>query len=446
MSSSATYIAALQACVEKYPVLGSIVKNGDTEKPWYELVSSVQIKDHILIQDELKLSTSDSSVELQTIERLLPLSLERCWAKETSDIPAWRILIHPINANDSRSQRCFVAFSFGHAIADGVAGPQFHRTFLQALRQKTTGELTATVTPEGPLPPPFDTPERIKISWSYLLPPLLGVILPNFLCDLFGLHAGVGQIDDGTWLGTPIFFDPKTSKPDYKLFEIEADLLQKCLGVCKKHNTKLTGLLHQVILRALSRNTPATSKSSNFVAGTAANMRRSAGISEEEMGLYVTGCYSKFDRQDNQGPLSEEEWAQTRRTTEELGEAAVRLDNQPIGLLRYAPSMRGYMLGKMGTKRDCSYEISNLTTFTDPGSANEGDEGHAGVRIEKMIFSQPMHVNASPLVFNLVSVKGGSLVCSVGWQVGSTGFAGEEERSFVERVCETIKVELERLE
>ena len=40
------------------------------------------------------------------------------------------------------------------------------------------------------------------------------------------------------------------------------------------------------------------------------------------------------------------------------------LHDQPIGLLRYLKDIRGWIASQLGARRDSSYEVSNLVTFT----------------------------------------------------------------------------------
>jgi hypothetical protein len=109
-------------------------------------------------------------------------------------------------------------------------------------------------------------------------------------------------------------------------------------------------------------------------------------------------------------------------------------------LLRYAPSIRNWMLGKVGQSRDGSYEVSNLLAFddTDDGASHK-------YKISKMVFVQPANVLSAPLVFNIISVKGGSLVCAVSWQAGALDVPLEEEDLFVDGICSSLQADFEAL-
>ncbi len=214
------------------------------------------------------------------------------------------------------------------------------------------------------------------------------------------------------------------------------------------NGAKLTAVLHCLIVRALSKRLPPASdvrdgvKATNFVSQTAINMRRAAGAQEDEMGEFASGVYLRHARVSDtvtDGPLSEEEWAAARDSTEKFAGAASRLSDQPIGLLRYAPSIRKWMAGKLGQRRDCSYELSNVGVFDFEG---EGEES-SRVKIRELVFAQPGMVVGCPICVNVASVKGGSLVYAVTWPGGALEIdEGEEE--FIAEVCDSVREDFER--
>ncbi|KAK9774934.1 putative Major facilitator superfamily (MFS) profile domain-containing protein [Seiridium cardinale] len=437
LRSPRSYFWALKSCLDEHPFLNVTIRNQQTEKPFYERLDTIHLEDHIVIDRDLVLDDGLSSTETQSIELVLNSAVDRSWL---SGRPPWRMLVHPILSSPSaKPSRCFIAFSFSHALGDALAGLAFHRTFLDATHlDDQIKEAPHSVKPSQKLPAAFDTPERLPISWRYLLGPLLAVLLPKVIADFLGIRSTTSTIDQGTWLGSPIFFKPDESQTRIRLLEIDNSLLQLALRVSRRNGTKLTATLHRVIIRALSRAIPA-SEATNFVSQTAINMRTSIGIPNDEIGLYVTGYYENYSRDDSSGPLSDAAWAAARSLTKELAQHAVNLSDQPVGLLRYAPSMRGYLTGKVGQKRDSSYEVSNLVTFSDTG-------GNAECKITKMVFASPSSVVSAPLVFNVVSVKGGSLIFAVTWQPGALGITKGDERGFVEGICESILSELRELE
>ncbi|KAL2823199.1 hypothetical protein BDW59DRAFT_149072 [Aspergillus cavernicola] len=449
ITSPQSFIAPLKTCILEYPFLSVVVKDAHTEKPAYEGVLTVNLEDHISIIPD----SSDHGNEAAVLEQVLPPILDRPWPAE---IPPWRIVVLPLPSQkdtSSSATRCFIAFAFSHTLGDGMVGLAFHRTFLNTWRTPTTPDNSFSITPPTTrtLPPPFDTPTRLPISWKFLLSPLISVYLPKFLANLLGLRVGASTVDAGTWTGSPIFYNqptPSTQVSKVRLIEIPSPQVQTALQASRSHDAKLTSTLHQLIIRALSIAVP-NSDVTNFVSGTAVDMRASIGTPGYTWGLFVSGHYDVHPRIDvdvtesASSVLTEDNWISARSITRSLAECGARLHDQAIGLLRYAPSIRNWTSSKIGTRRDCSYEVSNLLAF-DGGHEMDGG---SGCKIEKMVFVQPGNVLSAPVVFNVVSVRGGELVIAVSWQVGALGVEGgviEEER-VVERICELVKKGVEDL-
>jgi hypothetical protein len=436
VDSANSFVSPLTRCIQEYPYLSIVVKDRHTEKPYYETSSSLNLEDHVSIVDD----KNNSASENESIQQALPFILDRPWP---ADLPPWRIVVLPLASKDLTLTRCFIAFAFSHALGDGMVGVAFHRTFLDAWRHSTGIENASflVIPPSGKLPAPFDTPERLPISWSFLLGPLIAVYLPKFLSKMLGLRAAASTVDAGTWTGSPIFFDPKAvEKSRVRLVEIEAPLVQNALRVSRDHDAKLTGTVHQMIVRALSKAIP-NSDITNFVSGTPVDMRASIGIPTLTWGLFVSGYYEIHPRPLNASPaFSDEMWAAASSMTKKIAACAATLQDQAIGLLRYVPGIRKWTLSKIGQQRDSSYELSNLLAFDNM----DGSEVQK-YRISKMVFTQPGNVPSAPLVFNIISVKGGSLMCTVSWQAGALGVPLEEEWSFVDGICLSIQADFEGL-
>ncbi|OKP12196.1 hypothetical protein PENSUB_2229, partial [Penicillium subrubescens] len=291
-----TFIAPLKECVLKYPFLSVVVRDKDTDKPGYEAVASIDLPEHVCILPE-----SLEEDEVRAIEKILPASFDRPWP---ADIPPWRIVVLPLPRTDKTStavaSRCFIAFSFSHTLGDGNVGLTFHRTFQAAWTESITSPKSNTSSPSlclppRPLPDPFDTPSRLPVSWKFLLAPLAAEYLPNYLKHILGLRASTSSIDEGTWTGAPMFFDAARAATAegcsrVRMLEIEAPLVAAALAASRAHEAKLTATLHQIIVCALSRALP-SEEITNFVSGTAVDMRASIGVPAGDWGLYVSGHY-----------------------------------------------------------------------------------------------------------------------------------------------------------
>ncbi|CAH0043605.1 unnamed protein product [Clonostachys solani] len=424
LAAPETFYPALSQCVQQEPWLCVVVGDAHTEKAFFERIPTLDFKNHVTI---LGPSEKDAD-DLTLIQETLEADVDRPFSK---GCPPWRVVIQPLEAEN----QIFVAFSFSHTIGDGMTGPIFHRTFARGLNETTAGTKLADYqiakSCTKPLPGPFDTPERLPISWSFLLGPLLGEILPKFILDFLGFKASLARYDEGTWTATPVFFNAETYKTQVRVVEIEPVVIERAVRAAREHEAKLTGVIHPLMARALSKSLP-DKHITNFVSQTAINMRRSVGVPGDEMGEFASGCYSKTARSEAEGPLTPEEWANAKEITEQLALSASELKDHAISLLRYAPNIRQWMAGKVGKPRDCSVEMSNLGLVDADAAAG------SNVVTKKMIFTQPGHVAGPPVTCNTVTLKGGSLMVTMTWQTGALGIEGDEG-AFIDKVCADLK-------
>ncbi|KAF4997146.1 hypothetical protein FGRMN_4039 [Fusarium graminum] len=424
VKSPSTYFYALRRCVEEHPFFCVIVGDRDTDKAYYQRVSGINVEQHISIVEAVQ---TDS---LEAIGESLESEIDRPFV---AGIPPWRIVVLLLGHS-----QCHIAFSYSHTIGDGISGVAFHKTFLSALRDAPAAVPPSTISPPAkPFPEVFDTVKRLPISWSFLLAPFFAEFMPYFLVKMLGLRVSASYVDEGTWTATPIFFDPETHRNKLKIRQIGASQVNKTVQLARTHDARLTGVMHQLIVRALSK-VIADSNVTNFVPQTAINMRRSIGMSNDEAHDVVTGCYTIHTRSAATGPLTEKEWASASEATKQFATASTKLEDCAIGLLRYLPSIRKWTLGKIGKKRDSSYEFSNVGVFD--GTVKMDATAKEQVEVTKLTFAQPSHVGGCPICFNVASTKGGDLVYTVTWQPGALGLGDEAaEEKIVDEICDNIQ-------
>ncbi|EWZ35603.1 alcohol acetyltransferase [Fusarium oxysporum Fo47] len=422
VKSPLTYFHALKRCIEEHPFFCVTVGDRNTDKGFYERVASINVEEHISFVED-KNAETDS---LEAIGRSMETELDRPFA---AGIPPWRIVVLPLGPS-----QCHVALSFSHTIGDGITGVAFHKTFLAGLRETPATEPSSIIAPiDKPLPEPFDTAERLPISWSFLLAPVLAEYMPYVLVRLLGLRVSASYVDEGTWTAAPIFFDPETYHNKLKIRQVEASQVNKVIQLARTHDARLSGVMHQLITRALSKAVQ-DNNVTNFVAQTAINMRRSIGMSNDVASDIVSGSYTIHLRSAATGPLTEQEWASAAEATKEFAMTSTKLEDNAIGLLRYVPSMRKWTLGKIGKKRDSSYEFSNVGVFDGNNASDDR------VKVSKLSFAQPGHVGGCPICFNIASVKNGDLVYTVTWQSGALGLGDEAaEEKIVEEICDQVQ-------
>ncbi|KAL4808203.1 hypothetical protein BDV18DRAFT_134449 [Aspergillus unguis] len=344
--------------------------------------------------------------------------------------------------------KVYVIFAYSHSVGDGRSGLAFHKTFLEGLRvgrraydsgydfDVTTG---AQIQDSGPqLPPPLEEACTLKITWSYLLLTLFGGYVPETVKRWLGFQ--VPTVTEGTWTGNVMSYpgDPKDFRTGMAILTFPKARMDAILRVCRqKGGVKFTGLLNQLIVRALSGALGASQVSFDRIIGQIVIDLRGLvpAYSEDMMVNCVSAMYESSLRHEGkfENGLKNDTafWDAGRKTTIRLAESASTFIDQPIGLLKYLGEFRAWFLEKLGKRRDSSYEISNAVVF-NPSSKSAGedaDEHKMGWDIDRMVFSQPANVTSCPLSFSVVTVKGGDMVLTVNWQVGILGI--EDEDAFV---------------
>ncbi|KAF2114593.1 hypothetical protein BDV96DRAFT_688094 [Lophiotrema nucula] len=432
---ASSYFLPLQACLLEHKYLSIVVGDAHTDKAFYRHVERIDLEQHVSIVEG-----DNAKDESSSIEGIFRSHLDKPFPPGS---PPWKIAVLPLS--DSRA---VIAFCYSHTVGDGATGAAFHRTFLKAYNKPGAGAAPQAViskivdVPERQLPLPFDTPQRLPISWSYLLAPFLGAFLPGWIGKLLGLRASVSAVDKGTWTGSKVQFEEsKGCQSQVVLREIPAPILANALKLARQNQAKLTAVLQELIARALSQVLPDTARVTNLVCQTAINMRSACGIPNDEMGNAVSGHYSTHLLKGLSPAFDESSWASAHANTKALELTAARLQDQPTGLLRYLPSVRKWTLSKLGQPRDCSFEVSNIGAQAFPHALIDDK-----ANITKMFFGQPGHATSAPLAFLFVSVKGGGLVYTVTWPSGALALAQEEnEEDFVNEVCGTLEDEMASL-
>lgn len=429
VASLTTYAHALQQCVKRHPQLSIVVANAESNSPYFEHYPNLDLNEHIQLLD----SCEEGEDKRKAIERALQSILD---AKLLPDIPAWKVFILPLSP-----KRCFIAFFYSHTLGDGMSGLAFHQSMLGALEEPDVEKEITCKSTTKQISPAFDTPENLPISWSYFLATLLAIFLPKGILSILGFEGQSNSVTKGTWTASPIFYSAEKHATGVQTILIDGATVDQILRICRSHSAKLTAVLHQLIVHALSQSLPQKIEIDYFAGQTVLSLRGALKLPKDEMGNCFSGNTEIFPRKK---PTSEEtdapvDWLSAKSSTERLATRSKTLRDQPIGLLRYVSDIRGWTLSKIGERRDCSYELSNLTTFQPSGP------GHKCTVVE-MLFCQPANVMGPPLSFNVVSVAKAPLTIAVSWQIGALDLgADEEEERFVNSVCQKIELAVEHL-
>lgn len=421
-TSVSSFAPAIKRCIDVHPCLSAVVSGAESSSPYFEFCPRLDLNRHVEIRNQ---PLENDQGESEAIERLLPDLLD---TKQVQGIPPWKVVILPFT-----DRRFFLAFAYSHGLLDGMSGMAFHRTFLDAIQEGPGekghgGSEDLVYSPTfRPLPPPFDTKENLPISWSFLLSPLLSVYLPAS----FGFRANI--ITPTTWTGSSIFHDPDTFQTGLEMFSIDATTVEKVLHGCRANGGKMTGLLHELIAEAMFELLP--EKYDNLAAQTAINMRSTVGIAADEMGLCAGGDTEILERS-----VGTRSWTIARSITTKLAAVSNRTQDQSLGLLRYLSDVRSWTLSKIGERRDCSYELSNLMSFRPIKTSSKAS-------VKEMVFAQPASATGPTLCFNVVSVAGGPMVVAATWQLGALCIESKasSETDFVKDVCRRMQGGLGRI-
>lgn len=426
-----------------------MIVNGSAEKPSFGLLKTLDLSRHIELRDLDNDLPEDKRIEnfLETVSDEQFLSVDRH--------PPWKVILSPLPDQDgSATTRLLVLFAYYHSHGDGKSGLAFHRTFLEGLQDEgalqEAGGMFSSI-----LQPSMEEVGKLSLSLSYLLSPLLGVYLPNFLAKMLGFRASAVPPDDSIWSGKNACFDPNDFRTGLALVSIDHHTMQMALQRCRSRQVSFTGLLNQLIAKAIHVELGPEHVSKTFASQIVVCLRRLfPGTFDDDTMMNCVSAYYEtvaspplYADEDWTAPISSI-WPAARNTTAELVKCASTLHNQPIGLLRYLRNFRSWTQGQIGKKREGSYEISNLVVF-DPvlhRSAEKEKVLPDSIRIEKTVFAQPCSAGGPCLNFNLVTTKGGPLVMTATWQQGILELGGvDQEAEFVRRVCSRIERNIREL-
>lgn len=432
----ASYIPALKWCIKSQPFLSATIEGLHGESPVFTRPAKLDLRNHIQIIDPESSAYKSVDDELELFKKVVLETHDQPWS-DAERIPPWKIVVLPLpDQADSTQKRVYIIYAYSHTHGDAKSALIFHKTFLQGLQTQATDESDQSLIyapPSSPLPLPLEEACKLKISWSFLLAPVLAQYLPSIVCRLLRIQAAGNQLSiiDQVYTGKITRYDKDNFRTASQILIVKHDLLAKVLAVCRSQHSKLTGLLNRLIVHALSELLrPETAN--EFLGQIVIDLRAHipADADGMTMGNFVSVAYETSSRlmpNPNSEKYDETFWNAVRETTTRLAAAAGTLDDHPIGLLKYLSNFRSWFLGQLGKKRDSSYEISNIGVF-DPTLSNRNDLARTtqSWAIEKTFFSQPANVLGSPLNFQIVTMKGGDMVITLNWQVGVTGVPDED--------------------
>ncbi|KAI0489719.1 hypothetical protein F4859DRAFT_164453 [Xylaria cf. heliscus] len=454
---------ALAAVVLRQAMLRVGIADEDTKEPAFVHLKTIDMRRMIEWKELIMpVTTPGTGTEADYEERLIH-SLEKyheaLW-EDLADKPGWKIVVHhdprQLGALQSKEENVLltldIAFCFHHAYSDGKGGYIFHGDLQRALNNPARPpELQNHILhlPTAPnLPPGMDTLIPFSLSWVFILRMvwaeiLYPVLVPPSLRRLLSLEPSEADIP---WTGAPV--DGSNPKVHIRtLLKVDEAQLKKILSQCRNHKASLTGLLHGLIARSLSRLV----RDKSFRSTTPIALARYADLGiagstftpGETIHCLVTGLTCSYDldsirrlqqgRDDEHTRVGDDAalWAFAQDMTARFRDKTASLPRDDIlALSNLIKDWHEFFRGKFGKAREGSWELSNLGSLSavdsgvpgpeDPSRAKSGksleDEGRWF--IDRAVFTQGANAVGSAVCFNVAGVAGHGIYVTVSWQDG----------------------------
>ncbi|KAE8454329.1 hypothetical protein EG329_005254 [Mollisiaceae sp. DMI_Dod_QoI] len=341
-----------------------------------------------------------------------------------------------------------VIFVFHHAIADGLSGYAFHRSFLSALNEveeaavpveESQSVMTPRIDPAS-LPSPLDDIKE-KLSWFYVIKNFLfWVLIRFFVSDKYFLFSDAVVTHSYPTVKRPF---PKSERTVTKasILRISSKMMANCLAACRQHDTSFTALLHTLVQITLASDEYRNAKVG--FSRQAINIRDflKNKIERDQMTNAVSVYYrvdllSRFRKADSPswntqsrsqnnsqsdfGIDKEIVWELARKYKKDLNAAmytnkSVMQELLVCKLLGEDDEDFGDFFG-LNLYQNNSFLISNLIAFEPQEGMREG-----GWTVTDVAFSAGAiraKLGDFGLVFNVASVKGADCVICAVWEEG----------------------------
>ncbi|PVH80708.1 hypothetical protein DL98DRAFT_491207 [Cadophora sp. DSE1049] len=400
--------AAVAQVVLKQPGLCCGIINEDKRDPAFIRLESINLSGCINYQlPKLSQSEDDAIVEALSVQH------GETWPNIDSH-PAWKVIVVPTKKwPDTKGTGFDIIFAYHHALADGLSGVVFHRSFLEALNNPSDKTPLLNHVLQVPdsltLAIPLEKAIDFHIGWIFFLKTILSTVLPKWLVST----------SPESWTGSVPSMEHLTNyKTNVSLVQIRPDHVSKVLSACKAEKATLTSLLHGLILMSLAKRIPSAH---TFTTATPYSLRHLTGMSPTSgMGNHVgslkikqpTKTISDLRPAKNSAETMKQIWdiARDFRATMSTELAGLPNDNL-IGMIPYISDMHKMFISMISRPRSTTYEISNVGCLRVNGEPGKW-------RIERDIFSQSGSVTGAAIYFNVASVAEGPLTIAATWLEG----------------------------
>lgn len=285
--------AVIGEVVLKHPVLHVGIANGNSKRPTWVQLDSLDLRNHVTWQ------FVDASEDLDRVSQEVTASEVDGLYPDLPGQPGWRIVI----LHQEATSLLEILFTWNHPHCDGISGKIFQedvaRTLkirhasLEEVHSQDTSRSSIIKLPAAPpnLPPPIEDACKLPISIGYTLKMIWEELGP----------ASFSWTRPSLARWAPYQLSPY--KTQFRAFTVGHNALSKILSACRKHKTTLTGLLHSLTLVSLAAQFVDTTAPA-FESGTTVDLRRFLASNssipfdlppERTMGNYVTILAHIFD-------------------------------------------------------------------------------------------------------------------------------------------------------
>lgn len=415
---------AVARVIGAHPSLSAVPLEEDTQSPYFVRLPSIDLSRAITFLTRERPWESQSQARDTELDELLERQHNLNFKDGLGELPFWRLLI--LQSSDDHTS--FVAaFIVHHAIADGASALAFHRSFLSALSTIShtlpTGDqseaATRIVSPDTPLLPNLEALHPLKLTIPFLVRAQWNEWFPTK--------------STGLWTGQAITDDLSVRTTRLSTLSFSRDITQGLLAASRAQSTTLTATIEVAfavaIFAHLGESDHGKEYSTLHADGTI-GLRRLLPpdmIDEDSMGTFVsryvqdhhrpTGLTAKGSKE---GRLLEHfSWDEARSVNATIAsELAKNGINVEIALLRWVGDFHQFFSGRIGQKRETSFEVSNLG-MVKVHAKDAGDQSDPSPwTLGRVVFSQSAGVTGAALQASLVTGMDGGINIAVTWLDG----------------------------
>ncbi|KAF5976393.1 hypothetical protein FBULB1_6952 [Fusarium bulbicola] len=407
---------AFARAILQHPALTVGRIDDDTKTPLWVRLDRIDFNNHTTWSEPSEDTENSLSDVLEWQVNNPYLNLERQ--------PCWRVVIH------KHPRFMDVVFAWDHSAGDGKSGKILHDTFLACLNTPESNNITlknrSFDVPVTPHTPPMDQLIDLPISLGYIASELSREFLP--------------QLSTKPHMATraPIFAEPAKTRLSWTRVTKEA--FPSVLDNCRRHETTLTALLNTLLMVSIATRL-SEDKAQAFSCGTPICFRQfQVGKSDIDCNKTIMNCYAYWPFIFDKGLVA--------KIRQQFSDAKANSDldsNLEDAVWDVARTIREGLLAKLsqGTKNDTVGLAKFIGDWPNLGAINGGppqnSDGKDKWSIDGASFAQSSPSFGAALTLNVISTKGGELIITNAWQVGTV------DDEFARGVSSDVEMWLNRL-